>query len=222
MPEPTPEQAITEAMNAVDEMLAASQPAPYCGNDAYAKLIAQALRARGLLVGAPTEKQRFEATYALARSIHGVDADHEDWDYYRKHVDAALDAAAGVAPQEPSGVMCPACDVDPAAPHNGKGACPPKPAPSPDREKLIAEAFPFDGSDPDTVIECRRRVRELIASLAAAPVLDEEKLAEALRGHTVRRGTFECKCGWFPTIGDDDLGRHQARVVAEALRGGGR
>ena len=26
----------------------------------------------------------------------------------------------------------------------------------------IDKAFPFDGSDPDTVIECRRRVRELL------------------------------------------------------------
>lgn len=34
-----------------------------------------------------------EAGIALARSIHGTGADHEDFDYYRKHVEAALTAA---------------------------------------------------------------------------------------------------------------------------------
>lgn len=33
-----------------------------------------------------------KATVALARSIHGESADHEEHDYYRKHVGVALDA----------------------------------------------------------------------------------------------------------------------------------
>lgn len=33
------------------------------------------------------------ATIAIARSLHGGAADHEDFDYYRKHVEIALDAA---------------------------------------------------------------------------------------------------------------------------------
>lgn len=32
------------------------------------------------------------ATVVLARSIHGPCADHEDFDYYRKHVEAAAEA----------------------------------------------------------------------------------------------------------------------------------
>lgn len=54
----------------------------------------------------PTEAQGVAATVALARSIHGSGADHEDFDYYRKHVDAALVAAQGAAPQV---IVCDYC-----------------------------------------------------------------------------------------------------------------
>ena len=36
------------------------------------------------------------ANHALTRSIHGPDADHEDFDYYRKHTAIALAAADAV------------------------------------------------------------------------------------------------------------------------------
>ncbi|UOQ60366.1 hypothetical protein MUN76_15255 [Leucobacter rhizosphaerae] len=38
------------------------------------------------------DRMTSDATFALARSIHGKSADHEDHDYYRKHAGVALDA----------------------------------------------------------------------------------------------------------------------------------
>lgn len=50
---------------------------------------------------------------------------------------------------------------------------------------------------------------------AALPHLTEG-LAEVLRTHTCEYG--DCACGWHPTLGDDDLAKHQAAAITEELK----
>lgn len=53
------------------------------------------------------------------------------------------------------------------------------------------------------------------ALLAALPHFTEG-LAEVLRTHTCEYG--DCACGWHPTLGDDDLAKHQAAAITEELK----
>lgn len=53
------------------------------------------------------------------------------------------------------------------------------------------------------------------ALAAALPHLTEE-LGEVLRTHTCEYG--DCACGWHPTLGDDDLAKHQAAAITEELK----
>lgn len=250
-PEPTPESA-AEHVASLTSMLKGIewQINRDCGSQWLAgKLYEAGARAGGLLVGDPTEEQPWndpndanspayaspwEKASAIIKVIRAAQFDllhdrpledvQDEITLSINRLDAlcATMLAAGVAPQEPSEtihepdasrIYCVRCGYD----------WPCQPAPSPDREKLIAEAFPFDGSDPDAVIECRRRVRDLIAALAAAPVLDEAKLAEAM--HLVEsvhqiHGT-RCLCG-FESHRSRSRTEHITSTLAEALRGGGR
>lgn len=110
-------------------------------------------------------------------------------------VDAPTDA--GVAPQEPSAVVDDAADEqdDPDLHMT---------APSPDREKLIADAAEYgcmQGHDCDCDQALIARLRD---ALAATPVGDEAALAEVIRPY------------------DPDTPEDAAHAVAEWLRGGGR
>ncbi len=181
----------------------------------FAKAAIAALRAHGLLGDAPTEEQieraaRVIREKAAIRPYAGGDDPHVKEQIVTEVVRAAL-AAAGVAPQEPSGCSNPECPLGRA--HSGP--CAPE-GWSSDREKLIAEAFPFDGSDPSTVIECRRRAERLIDALAAPPEVDAEKLATVIWEEQSSR----IRAGYL--IHTRETAQSTARAVLEALRGGGR
>ena len=179
--------------------------------------------AHGLLPeGAPNEEQIAEEweRYAKMQGISREFATVTNGSVRRAFFAGAALTAAGVAPQEPSKpkqvhepdehrVYCVRCG----------GGWPCQPTPSPDREKLIAEAFPFDGSDPSTVIECRKRVRNL---LAAPVAVDEAKLAE-VAARVYDEGAMDAPVD-YPLQHEEAIqyGRDVASAVVKLLGGGER
>jgi hypothetical protein len=204
------------------------------------------IRAAGLLGGNPTEEQIEGAARALCAEEQNTPWERFHrivQDRYRATARIAL-AGARVAVQEPSG--CAEChraeghklgcshrlalqepseyvvndDLAASELSRDPNGWDEKPAPSPDREKLIAEAR--DGYQHALIQgwahtdEPKPLAIRLADALAAPPTVDEEKLAGVVMELIVQWNS----CG-HPVAGDT---RHQfiARGVAAWLRGGGR
>ncbi|MBK0420466.1 hypothetical protein JD276_15690 [Leucobacter sp. CSA1] len=233
-PNPTAEQVIAEALQDMwpDSTLFGDAWSP----ESHEVLsIASKLRAAGLLVGDPIEERLLAALNASANEIR------RRWKLpeikmpltaFNAGEVASMRAAliaAGVAPQEPSedeGLDdCPACDTPLSRCAPGNACCEDcnhaacwAPAPSPDREKLIAEgealiermALYVDAQ------EDARTVARLTDALAAQPVLDPEKVAEVIRNE-LRKGEYATTPDELPYAATS---RWIARALCEAYKEG--
>lgn len=219
----TPEQIAQIIADAMDDSWQDDAEYAHAPGEIYRRL-----RDASLLVGAPTEEQPREERCPECFSLGGA--------HGRIHVrhpqggggwNRPCSRAAGVAPQEPSEVH----EFGQAGDYPGHSEARCKKcrdsAPSPDREKLITEAQKAvwaeihnqDQRRMYSVAEVKRLVYSLdnaIAdTLAAAPVLDEAKVAEV-----INRALDEWE-------GEESSEVFVARAICEAdsegrLRGGGR
>ncbi len=236
-PNPTAEQIVHDTIYGTKLM--EPELRTLLANDSWAltrKAVA-ALRAAGLLGGDPTEEPLGGTVFHLGNDVQAgeawqtivdaipreVQSDWEAIDYLRTLIRWTLGSRAGVAPQEPSDkCTCPSGDGSLRWP------CPSHPpAPSPGREKLIAELRRQAHSAALRHDDVLCNALWEAAKALAAP-LDPEKVADFLRPHEMTvygADRFSgCRCG--EVYVDTGIGivrwfeEHRARALCEAAKRG--